>query len=95
MFGGRGKCSSAFPEAVNYQVFCRGELMSPLFWADEESVLLCFPAAVGNTLSFVSCVFSALLSGRAGGLWEEALSSPVSQVQCQRRGRAEQPCWKS
>lgn len=62
--------------------------MSPLFWADEESVLLCFPAAVGNTLSFVSCVFSALLPGRAGGSGKS--HSPLRCPKCNASVGAEQ-----
>lgn len=61
IFGGRKKCSSAFSEAVDHQIFFRGKLMSLVFSADEESVPFCLQTAVGNDLSFVSCIFSTLL----------------------------------
>lgn len=91
MFGGRGKFSSAFSETVDHQIFFRGKLMS-LFSADEESVPFCLHTAVSNDLSFVSCMFSALLTFSAvlqpsssGKSW-----SPLWYPKCNARVGADQ-----
>lgn len=66
MCGRRGKFSSVFSATVDHHVFFVGKLMSLLFSADEESVPFCLYTAVGNNLSFVSCVCAALQPGGSG-----------------------------